>query len=135
MAQKGPKQIVFVCSAIQNAKIVSEIIEKRTTDEACEVFMAKFQVRPEIVQGPFYRKRTGVLQSQTDIKFKGEHKNALYEGWVVTALFLEQPAECAWLFFEFNIENKKAPKPKSIIVREDSLKFLTTEEFSSYKNN
>lgn len=132
MGRKGPRQIVFVCTSIMNVggspQLVSEVIEKNSSEEAQAVFQKKHNERPQAVQGPFYRKRMGVLNSQTEVKFAGPTKKAIFNGWHVNAMLLLKPEKCVWIFFNNRVDGSKSPKPENTIVKEEEIQFLTPEQ-------
>lgn len=120
MGKKGPRQLVFVCSAIHNGKLISDVIDREVSEESCKLFEERHGIKPHTVYGPFYRKRMGVLDSHANIKFAGVKKTGTYMDWNVTLLYLDDPAGCAWVFFETRVDgstDKKILKPKSTIVK------------------
>jgi hypothetical protein len=126
MRRKGPRPICFTCSEIVDGKLVSEVMEKETADDARAEFKARFNVEPSICLGPFYRKRTGVLQhTQSDIVFSGGTGEFVHNGWVVTVMFLSKPEGCGYVFYESRIDDKKMPKPPASIVRLDDMQEKT----------
>lgn len=135
MGRRGPRQVVFVCSAIVNGKLVSEMIEQETSEEAQARFSKKYNSKPESILGPFYRKRTGVLMNAgaAQVRFTGKSKLAVFNDWYVKAMILEVPEECVWVFFDTRVDGKKQPKPQSFIMKAEELKFLTPEEEAEYK--
>lgn len=136
MGRRGPRQVVFVCSAVSNGKLISEMIEQETSDEAQKRFVTKYNFKPEMVLGPFYRKRTGVLlNTQTQVRFTGKSKLAIFNEWYVKAMILEVPEECVWVFFDTRVDGKKQPKPQSFIMKVEELQFLTPEEEQAYKKS
>lgn len=140
MGRRGPRQVVFVCSAIINGKLVTEMIEQETSDEAQRRFTAKHHGNPETILGPFYRKRTGVLLSSSgpQIKLTGKTRPAIYNEWYVKALGIQDgtcgiPEECVWVFFDIRVDGKKQPKPQSFIMKAEELTFLNADELVTYK--
>jgi len=134
MGRRGPRQVVFVCSAVLNNKLVSEMIEQETSDEATKRFVAKHNSNPESVLGPFYRKRTGVLlNNQAQVRFTGKSRTAVFNEWYVKAMILELPEDCVWVFFDARVDGKKQPKPQSFIMKTEEITFLTQDEELKYK--
>lgn len=131
MGRKGPRQIVFVCSALVKGSLVSEVVEKNLSEDAQKSFEVKYGARPSSVLGPFYRKRMGVLNSQTEVKFSGKSKKAIFNDWHVNAMLLTKPEKCVWIFFSTRVDGKKMPKPESLIVKEEEVTFLTEEQMKS----
>lgn len=133
MGKKGPRQIVFVCSAVVEGKLATEVIELNTSEESCQIFEKKYSAKPQSVQGPFYRKRMGFLDSQTDVKFTGKTRKGIYMDWYCTLMVLDNPPDCVWVFFDNKVDDKKVPKPKSVIVKEEEVQYLTPEELIKLK--
>lgn len=134
MGRRGPRQVVFVCSAIINGKLFSEMIEQETSEEAQKRFVAKYEAKPESILGPFYRKRTGVLlNSQAQVRFTGKHVAAIFNEWYVKAMLLSQPEDCVWVFFDLRVDGKKQPKPQSFIMKAEELRYLTSDEEKEYR--
>jgi hypothetical protein len=109
-------------------KLVSEVVEKNVSDEAQKAFKAKYDQQPEAVLGPFYRKRMGVLNSQTEVRFAGPSKKAIFNDWYVNAMLLMKPEKCVWIFFNTRVDGRKMPKPENLIVKEEEVQFLSPEQ-------
>ena len=78
----------------------------------------EFQIKPQSILGPFYRKKTGILDKNADIKFKfGENKQGIYNGWHITALPLVSPESSVYVLYNKRIDGQKIQKPKSAVVR------------------
>ena len=135
MARKGPRQVVFVCSAVVAGKLVSEMLELETSEEAQKRFEGRYQQKAESVLGPFYRKRTGVLMgAQTQaIRFNGKTRMGTYNEWYVKAMMLQHPEDCAWVFFDQRVDGKKQPKPTSLVVRLNDVHYLNDDEEKAYR--
>ena len=131
MGRRGPRQIVFVCSSVVNGKLVCETVDRTESEEAQTQFLTKFGVKPEIVLGPFYKKRMGVLNSQAEVQFSGKSKKAVFNDWYCTAMTLLKPENCVWLFFDTRVDGKKMPKPETLILGIDEVHFSTDEEIAA----
>lgn len=118
---RRPRQIVFVCSAIINGNLISEMVERGAADDARDTFSVKHGVAPLTVLGPFYRKKMGVLKAHNEIDLSGKSIKCQYDGWNVTAMVLNYPADTAWVFFNSRVDGKKMPKPQSVILRIEEL--------------
>jgi hypothetical protein len=116
MSRRGARPIFFVCSAIIDSKLVSEMIEATTVKDAQSLFFDKCKSKVETVFGPFYKKRTQVLEVTTALKFSKQTKTAQYNGWLVNAFMLQEPQDCAYLIFIKKIDNSKASIPKGTVV-------------------
>ena len=73
MRKKGPRQTVFVCSAVKNTILVSQIIEADTQDSACHSFEENNSIKVESVLGPFFKKKTGILDKSGNDILSQEH--------------------------------------------------------------
>lgn len=123
MSRRGPRQIVYVCSGIANNKLVSHTVEAVSTTEAVSLFEVEYNAKAQSVHGPFYPKRIGVLDNTRNIQFSGQSEIATYNGWIVNALHLKDPENCAYLLFDRRADNKKMPKPiGTFIVKLDDLR-------------
>lgn len=123
MSRKGPRPIVFVCSAVLDTKLVSHTITAALSTEAASLFETTYKVKPESIHGPFYHKRIGVLDNTRNIQFNGQSEVTTYNGWIVNALHLKDPENCAYLLFNHRADNKKMPKPiGTFIVKLDDLR-------------
>ena len=135
MARKGPRQVVFVCSAVVAGKLVSEMLELETSEEAQTRFQSRHGSKAESVLGPFYRKRTGILMgAQTQaIRFSGKTRLGTYNEWYVKVMMLQHPEDCVWVFFDQRVDGKKQPKPTSQVVRITDVHYLNEEEEKIFK--
>lgn len=123
MGKKGPRQIEFVCCALVDGRSVSKSIEVDSSEEAICLFQKEFNVEPENIHGPYYRKRAGVLDNSREIEFSGERIKAIYRDWVVIASILKHPKNSAYLLFDKRVDGKKAPKPSgTFIIKMEEIK-------------
>ncbi len=124
MKKRGSRQIIFVCSSIKNGILICKMIESQDRDNACKIFESENEIKPQIVLGPFFKKKVGVLDSEVVIKFSGVTKKAIYNEWNVKAVLLSSPEGHAYIFYDKRIDNKKIQKPVSTIVKLEELKEL-----------
>jgi len=116
MYKKGARQTVFVCSGIANGKeLASDEFAASSTEEAASLFLDKYKVKPKSIFGPFFKKRTQILETTTVLKFSNQTKKAIYEGWFVTAFVLSEPENYAYLVFNRRVDGQKLPPPKGTI--------------------
>lgn len=113
---RNKKPIFFVLSAIKEAKIASKTIQAASAKEAESFFVNEFGIKPEIISGPFFKKRGCTQTSVSNIKFNGVTKKAIYDGWNVTAQFLSEPENSAYLLFNSRVDGKDITKPKGHII-------------------
>lgn len=119
------REIIYVCSAIKENVLISKMIDSSTIDESCFLFEKEQGIKPQIVLGPFYKRKTGILKKNFDIKFKlGEHKQCKYDGWNVTAMPLSNPPDSVYVFYNERTDGQKMPKPKAIVVNKKDIQGL-----------
>lgn len=117
MFKKRRRQIVFVCSSVVNSELISEIIPANSVGEASKLFEEKFSTIPKSILGPFYKKRSAVLETKTPVKFDGKPIKANYNGWLVNAFPLKDPEDSAFLIFIKQIDDKqKQIAPKGTVI-------------------
>jgi hypothetical protein len=126
MNKKGARRTVYVCSAIsQNNDLVNRIVEADSQDDASKLFFDQTSVKAQEIFGPFFKKRTRVLESTRSLKFSGETKKAVYNDWIVNAFMLKEPDGHAYLIFVKRVDNKKASTPVgTIVVPVSDLRFM-----------
>lgn len=125
MVRKGPRQTVYVCAAILDGELVTEIIPAGAQSEASEKFNEKFSLTPLSVLGPFFKKRAQVLENTRTLQFTNQTKKAIYNDWVVNAFLLKEPVDQAYLVFIKRVDDKKLPTPKgTITVPISDLRFI-----------
>ena len=115
MNRKGTRQIVFVCASVANNELFTKIIPAETQEEASKLFIAEFNHNPNQIMGPFYKKKTQVLEVTRVLKFSNLRKKAIYNDWIVDAHILKEPENQAYLVFIKRIDDKKVPFPKGTI--------------------
>lgn len=125
MGKKGPRPTVYVCIAVLENKIISRMIESANSEDAMKNFEIENEIKAQIVHGPFFMKRVGVLDNTREIKFTGTSKRGIYKDWIVNALFLKDPENSAYLLFDKRVDGRKMPKPTgTFVVHIDELRNL-----------
>lgn len=126
MSRRGSRPIVFVCGSLSTTgELIMETITAPVQKEAVSLFEKKHGAPPQNVLGPFYSKRTQVLQNTTNLKFTNEIKKAEYNGWLVNAMILKDPADHSFLIFTGRVDNKLITAPKgTIVVPNSSLRII-----------
>jgi len=116
MSKKG-RQIFYVCigSGDDVGEFVAKTIAAETPAEASSLFKEETLLDPREVLGPFYKKRTQVLETTRTLKFTKQVNRAIYDNWVVNAFMLEEPENQAYLVFIGRTDGKKIPFPKGTI--------------------
>jgi hypothetical protein len=107
-----------VCIGLSDAlEIVSKIVEADSVEVASASFEDEFKLKPREILGPFFKKKTQILENTVELKFSTpSFIKAEYNGWLVNAFLLEEPQEHAYLVFISHLHNKKLPFPKGTIV-------------------
>ena len=124
MINKKAKQTCYVCSAIKE-NLISEILLASSIEEANSLFKSKFGLPPQIVLGPFFKKRVKSTQIETSIKFDGKPRKASYNGYIVNAFLLKEPSDSAFLIFVKSIDDQSKQLPKgTVIVPLNDIRFL-----------
>jgi hypothetical protein len=118
MSRRHAREIYFVCSSISNSKdLISQIIPSQTPAEASALFLEQNHLDAQIVHGPFYKKKTQVLETTRSLQFASpDFKKAEYNGWLVNAFTLVEPANHAYLIFLKRIDGKNIPTPKGTFI-------------------
>jgi len=116
MSRRHSRPIYFVCCASSpDGDLIAKNIQATALSEAIEVFKKEFAITPQQSFGPFYKKRTQILEQTRELKFTNECKKAEYNGWVVNAFFLKIPEDQAYLVFVKRMDGKKLPIPQGAI--------------------
>lgn len=125
MDRKGRRQIVFVCATIgETQELIIDIIPAASTEEAASLFIEKYKIKTQSILGPFLKKKTKILETTRLLKFDGQPRQAVYDGWIVNAFLLKEPQNQAFLIFlKREDEQKKQPPKGTIIVPISDLRF------------
>lgn len=126
MREAFSREIFFVCSSISiDGELISEIISAKTLNEASSIFLEKFKLSPKIILGPFYKKKTQIIEEPKSFEFLvGKPRVAEYNGWLVKVHMLKQPSDHAYLIFTKRLDNKNILTPKgTTIVPISNLRF------------
>lgn len=125
MSRKGARQTVFVCAGIFNNELITQVIDAETPKEAADLFAQQFAFAPKDVLGPFFKKKTQVIENVRVLKFSNQTKRAIYNDWIVDAFMLQEPENHAYLIFIKRADDKKLPSPKgTITVPISDLRFI-----------
>lgn len=125
MSRRKKRPIYFVCSNIINNDLVSDPIVAESVTEASDIFFEKYQNKPKVVHGPFYKKRIEQIIISTPFKVTNQLKKAHYNEWLVNAFILKEPENSALLIFLQRLDDKKIPSPKgTTIVPITDLRFI-----------
>jgi len=117
MSRRHSRPTYFVCSAIDfDGNLQSKTILANSVNEAIDLYKKEFYLSPQETFGPFYKKRTQVIENTRELKFTNIIKKASYNNWIVNAFFLSIPENHAYLVFVKREDNKKITIPKGTIV-------------------
>jgi|SRR5579885_207298 len=118
MSRRHAREIVFVCSSVSDkGELISQIIPGKTPGEAAAQFKERNSLNAQTVLGPFYKKKTQVLETTRSLQFASpQFRKAEYNGWLVNAFTLADPADQAYLVFLRRVDDKKLPTPKGTII-------------------
>jgi hypothetical protein len=126
MSRKGVRQVVYVCSSIgENGDLINRIIAASSQDEAGNLFSEQTSLKAKEILGPFYKKKSHVLETTRMLKFSNQTKKAIFNDWYVNAFLLKDPENQAYLVFIKRVDGKKASAPTgTIIVPISDLRFM-----------
>lgn len=116
--RRKARTIIYVCSAVRDNTLLSKMIDSTTVEDACVLFEKEYGIKPQIMYGPFYKKKTGTLDKNFDIKFKiGQSNQGIYNGWHVTVMPLTSPPDSAYLLYNKRVDGQKAQKPHAVVAK------------------
>lgn len=124
--RRGARQTVFVCVGISDInELITRVIAAETPKEATDLFVEQTAFQPKEVLGPFYKKKTQVIESTRVLKFSNQTRRATYNDWLVDAFLLQEPENQAYLVFIKRVDDKSLPPPKgTITVPVSDLRFV-----------
>jgi hypothetical protein len=124
--RRGARQTVFVCAGISDInELITRVIAAETPKEATDLFVEQTAFQPKEVLGPFYKKKTQVIESTRVLKFSNQTRRATYNDWLVDAFLLQEPENQAYLVFIKRVDDKSLPSPKgTITVPVSDLRFI-----------
>ena len=117
--RRGPRPVVFVCISIdpdRPGEFISKQIQATSKAEAASLFLEMTKIKAKTIHGPYRPKRAQVLENTRLLKFAEGSCKAVYDGWNVTAMFLNEPENHAYLFFNERVDGQKMSPPKGTIV-------------------
>lgn len=126
MGKRGPRPVVFVCVGIDHDKIdvVSRQITAASQSEAGRLFLEQTKIKAKIIHGPYRPKRAQVLENTRTMRFTDQSRKATYGDWEVTAFYLKEPENHAYLVFIRRVDGQKQDAPKgTVIVPVSDLRF------------
>lgn len=116
--RRKARPIIYVCNAIKDNVLISKMIDCQTVEDSVRIFETENGIKPQTVYGPFYKKKTNVLDKDFDIRFMfGQNKQGVYNGWTVTMMPLLSPTGCVYVLYNKRIDGQKIRKPKACVVK------------------
>lgn len=119
MGKRGPRPVVYVCVGIDPNKPndpVSKEIKAASHNEAASLFLEMMKFKANNIHGPYRPKRAQVMENTRNLRFADQSKKAIYNDWEVTAFWLKEPENHAYLIFHKRVDDQKQPKPQGTIV-------------------
>ena len=118
--KRRSRQIFYVCSAINNNKLITESIPAINEGEAKSCFLKQHCVEVESLLGPFYKKRTVIKTediNRTSIKFsKNSPMKAIFNNCLVNVFTLSNPENHACVIYLKRLDDNKSKLPKGTII-------------------
>lgn len=118
------KKCYFVCSSISNGLLINKQIESISMREAINTFESLTKLKPQHVEGPYFKKRGWSLKDEKKVTFTQKALKAIYDGWLVKAIVLSDPPNTAFLFFDKRQDGQIIPPPTTDIVNIGDLQIL-----------
>lgn len=119
MTRRGPRPVVFVCVGLDPNKPsdpVSKQITAVSQSEAANLFFEQTKVKAKTIHGPYRPKRAQVLENTRTLKFAEQSRKAIYNDWEVTAFYLKEPENHAYLLFIKRVDGVNQPRPLGTII-------------------
>ncbi len=114
--RRGARETYFVCSGIVQDKLVNRVISSNSPSEASQIYFDENHIVPQEILGPFYKKRTQIIETTRELKLTSQIKKAVYNDWQVNAFILQEPENYAYLVFLKRVDDKKISPPKGVII-------------------
>lgn len=117
--RRGPRPVVFVCIGYDPNKpgeYISKVIQATSQTEAANSFLEMTKSKAKTIHGPFRPKRAQVMENTRSLKFAEQSRKAIYENWHVTAMYLKEPENHAYLVLHERIDGQKTPPPKGTVI-------------------
>lgn len=119
MGKRGPRPVVFVCVGVDPNKPgepISKQITAASQNEAASLFLELTKVKAKNIHGPYRPKRAQVLENTRNMRFGDQSKKAIYNDWEVTAFYLKEPENHAYLVFQKRVDGQKQDAPKGTVI-------------------
>lgn len=116
---RGPRPTFYVCIGIDpdnHGEFISKQIQATSQAEAASLFLDLTKTKAKKIHGPYRLKRAQVLETTRELKFAQKTCKAIYDNWHVTAMYLKEPENHAYLVLHERIDGQKVPQPKGAIV-------------------
>ena len=113
--RRTKRPIFYICNAIKDNLLISQKIEAQSLDEALYLFEREYNIKAQSFHGPFAYRRDRSLGTK-EIIFSNNSISAIFNGWKVKAILLNNPPDCAFLLFQERIDGKKISRPKGTFI-------------------
>jgi len=123
-AIKKRKNTYFVCCGLSQGEVVMRSIQASNFSEARRNFESETKISPEVISGPFFKKRGCDQECYEEMKFSGVSKKAIFDGWEVNAQILTEPENMAFLFYKKRVDGQNLPQPNGDVVHLQNLRFI-----------
>lgn len=118
-ATRGPRPTFYVCVGPDPdipGEFISKQIQATSQAEAASLFLEQAKTKAKKIHGPYRLKRAQVLENTRELKFAQKTCEAIYDVWRVTAMYLKEPENHAYLVLHERIDGQKTPPPKGTII-------------------
>jgi hypothetical protein len=116
---RGPRPTYYVCVSLDPdnpGELISKQIQATSQAEAASLFLEQTKAKAKKIHGPYRLKRAQVLENTRELKFSQKTCKAVYDNWRVTAMYLKEPENHAYLVLHERIDGQKIPAPKGAII-------------------
>lgn len=116
---RGPRPTFYVCVSIdpdKSGEFISKQIQATSQAEAASLFLEQTKTKVKKIHGPYLLKRAQMLENTRELKFAPKTCKAIYDGWRVTAMYLKEPENHAYLVFHERVDGQKMAQPKGPIL-------------------
>lgn len=119
--RRGPRPVVYVCIGIDPdnpGEFVSKQIQATSQGEAASLFLEMTKSKAKTIYGPYRPKRAQVIENTREMKLLVNEKarKAIYDDWSVTAFYLKEPENHAYLIFHERVDGQKLALPKGTVI-------------------
>jgi len=107
------KKTYFVCTSYIQDQMVVELIESLEEESAIHIFKTKYNIAPNKILGPFFKKRPKSKRKFKNLKYSDIYYKASYNGWEVSVNELKDPVNYCTITFNKKIDQTSNYIPKN----------------------